>query len=227
MVHGAGGGGWEWRLWAEVFVAAGWAVDAPDLQPAAAGLAATRFDHFRAQVVDRCCGHPSPCVLVGASLGGLLALAAAAEARASALVLLNPMPPSGIEPAPALRERPAVVRWSASAFADTRSALPDADPATARWAHARWRDESGTAINEALAGIAVDPPSCPVLVMAAGEDRDIPPATSRALANHLRADVLTIAGASHLGILFGRRATAAAALALAWLNLHSQPGNGV
>lgn len=227
MVHGAGGGGWEWRLWAEVFVAAGWTVDAPDLQPAPAGLAATRFEHYRTQVVDRCRGRRPPCVLVGASLGGLLALSAAAEARVSALVLVNAMPPLGIEPRPAPRERPAIVRWSASAFGDTRSALPDGDLATARWAHARWRDESGAVLDEALAGIAVDPPSCPVLVMAAGEDRDIPPATSRALADHLRADVLTIAGAGHLGIVLGRQATAAAALALAWLNLHSQAGNNV
>ena len=38
FVHGAGGGGWEWAVWARVFAAAGIAVAAPDLRPAAAGL---------------------------------------------------------------------------------------------------------------------------------------------------------------------------------------------
>lgn len=226
MVHGAGGGGWEWRLWAEVFAAAGWAVDAPDLLPVAEGPAATRLEDYRAQVLDRCLAHGPPCVLVGASLGGLLALSAAAQAKARALVLVNPMPPAGIEPRPQLRMRPAIVPWSASALADTRLALPDADPATARWAHVRWRDESGVAINQAWAGIAVDPPICPVLVVAAGDDLDIPPATSRALANRLNADFMTVRDTSHLGILLGRRAAAAAGLAAAWLR-QQLPGNPV
>ena len=43
LVHGAGGGGWEWNLWRGVFEAADIAVVAPDLQLVAAGLAATGF----------------------------------------------------------------------------------------------------------------------------------------------------------------------------------------
>ena len=37
MVHGGGGGGWEWTAWRGVFESAGLRVDAPDLQPAEAG----------------------------------------------------------------------------------------------------------------------------------------------------------------------------------------------
>ena len=33
LVHGAGGGGWEWDAWARVFAAGDWRVFAPDLQP--------------------------------------------------------------------------------------------------------------------------------------------------------------------------------------------------
>ena len=46
LVHGAGGGGWEWNVWRGVFEAAGIAVAAPDLQPVAAGLATTGFDDY-------------------------------------------------------------------------------------------------------------------------------------------------------------------------------------
>ena len=51
FVHGAGGGGWEWDAWARVFAAEGWRVFAPDLQPAAEGLAATRLDDYRGLTV--------------------------------------------------------------------------------------------------------------------------------------------------------------------------------
>ena len=37
LVHGAGGGGWEWAAWARVFAAAGLSVAAPDLRAAPAG----------------------------------------------------------------------------------------------------------------------------------------------------------------------------------------------
>src|SRR5688572_28720195 len=90
MVHGAGGGGWEWNVWARVFAAHGWRVEAPDLQPVAAGLAATRLRDYAAQVAGSLARLPLPRVVVGASLGGLLALRCAADA--DALVLINPLP---------------------------------------------------------------------------------------------------------------------------------------
>lgn len=225
MVHGAGGGGWEWRLWAEVFGAAGLSVLAPDLVPSSAGLAATHFGHYREQVGLWCRTSERPMVLIGASLGGLLALSAAGDSRPAALVLVNPMPPKGIEPWPDLPVRPPVVDWSRSAFASTRDALADAGLDAARWVHARWRDESGTVLNEAQAGIRVAVPRCPMLVMAAADDRDLPPATSRAVAAASAADFVSVPDCGHLGILLGRGANTAAALALAWLNGRLPRGN--
>jgi pimeloyl-ACP methyl ester carboxylesterase len=218
MVHGAGGGGWEWRLWADVFTVAGAGVFAPDLRPSPRGLAATTFADYRTQVADWLAAAPVPVVAIGASLGGLLVLAAAAEAARppAALVLVNPVPPYGIEPRPPRRTRPAVVRWSQSDLADTMAALPDADVATARWAHARWRDESGGVLDEALGGIEVARPRCPVLVIASGDDDDIRPVTSRAVAQAFDGDFVTAQGCSHVGVLLGTRAAGAAALALAW-----------
>src|SRR6185437_6554618 len=88
FVHGAGGGGWEWNVWRRVFAANGWHCRAPDLQPAPAGLAATRLCDYVDQVVAaaNAAGPPSPqTVLTGASLGGLLALAASAQVAVAAL----------------------------------------------------------------------------------------------------------------------------------------------
>lgn len=225
LVHGAGGGGWEWRIWAETLRIGGFDVLAPDLQPARGDLAATRLADYRAQVVDWCRTAASPFVLIGASLGGLLALAAAGPTAPAALILVNAMPPSGIEPRPDFRRRPSVVPWSMSPLANTHAALPDADAATVRWTHRRWRDESGRVLNEAAAGITVEAPECPILVMASGDDDDIPPVSSRSLADAFSADFVELPGCSHLGILLGRSAATAAAVAVAWLNACSTAGN--
>lgn len=225
MVHGAGGGGWEWRLWAEVFRAGGWKVMASDLEPVSAGLAATRFDDYRGQVCDWCRTASTPVALVGASLGGLLALSVADECPPAALIVVNPMPPDGLVSHDAFSERPPIIGWSRSTFAATRVALPDAALSAIRIAHGNWRDESGVVLNEARAGIRVAPPSCPSLVMAAVDDGDILPATSRAVADALGADFVVIPDAGHVGILVGHRATRAAALALAWLNARVSDGN--
>lgn len=225
MVHGAGGGGWEWALWAGVFAAGGLMVHAPDLSPVATGVADTRFDDYRAQVRAACEGVLPPCILIGASLGGLLALTAAAELPPAALVLINPVPPRGVEPRPSVAPQAPTIEWGRSALARTRRALPDADLATARWAHARWRDESGRVLNEALVGIDVPKPACPILVIASTDDTDVPLRTSRATAAALEADFVHIPGASHLGVLMGRSAPFAASLALAWLNGRLTQGN--
>jgi pimeloyl-ACP methyl ester carboxylesterase len=217
MLHGAGGGGWEWSVWARVFAAAGWRVQAPDLQPARGGLAHTRWDDYLGQVRAWCV--PAPDVLVGASLGGLLALAA--EAAPRALVLVNPLPPRGLIDG---RRYAAVVPWGTRRSLDsTCRALPDADDPTRLYAFRRWRDESGAVLTRATAGLEVAPPDCPVLVLASSADTDVPVEASRALARELGASYLEYAGASHVGPLLGRDAAAIANQVTAWLRRQAQP----
>jgi hypothetical protein len=49
LLHGAGGGGWEWNAWRGVLAASGIEAVTPDLRPAAGGLARTTFDDYLAQ----------------------------------------------------------------------------------------------------------------------------------------------------------------------------------
>lgn len=49
LLHGAGGGGWEWVIWDRVLRARGIAAVAPDLMPVAQGLAATTLADYREQ----------------------------------------------------------------------------------------------------------------------------------------------------------------------------------
>ena len=215
LIHGAGGGSWEWNVWRRVFGAAGWEVDALELRVAPGGLASTGLQDYLDGL--RAGWPPRPPVLVGASLGGLLALALAAERPCAALVLVNPLPPSPEAASLTGRDWPEVVSWGRDAsLAGTRRALPDADEAACLYAFRRWRDESGRVMREAHAGLTLAPPRCPVLVLGSVSDDDVPLALSETLANRLGASFLRLPG-SHVGPLLGRQAAAASRQVLAWL----------
>ena len=224
FIHGAGGGGWEWNIWRRAFALAGWRTHAPDLMPAAGGLAQTRFDDY----VDAMCATARAFarpVLVGASLGGLVAMRVAHDVDAGALVLVNPVPPAGFADPPATPEARAIVPWgSARSWRGTVDALPDADAAARLFAFRRWRDDSGAVLRHARAGVEVARPACPVLVVASGRDDEVPFAASIALAHAWSAVLVELPDASHVGPLFGRSAYAVAcdiANRLAKSTLHS------
>ena len=156
-------------------------------------------------------------MLIGASLGGLLALIVAARITPAALVLINPLPPVGIEPRPERADYPEVVPWgSRCSLASTLRALPDADAAACLFAFRHWRDESGAVMRAACAGVAVDMPQCPLFVLASECDDDVPVQASRAFADSCGAEFLLLKGTSHVGPLLGRDAAHIADAVLAW-----------
>lgn len=225
FVHGAGGGAWEWAIWRRVFIAQGWRAEAHDLTPAEEGIARTQLHDYVQQVEswarrgaeNRTHDALPRAVLVGASLGGLIALLAARRVEPAALVLVNPLPPIGILPRPVREDWPDVVAWgSARSFASTRRAMPDADDA-ARWlAYRRWRDESGAVLREAVRGVAVDAPSCPTLVLSSEHDSDVSPASGRALAEAYAAEFRLLYEMNHLTPLLGRAAYSVAQSVVDW-----------
>lgn len=222
FVHGGGGGGWEWSVWMRVFAARQLRICAPDLMPAAAGLATTSFADYRAQVVSWCQAQnaqdPASILLVGASLGGLLAMAVAAEVEARALLLINPLPPDGFIAMDRTETYPAIIPWgSGRSLAGTRRAMPDADDAARLFAWRRWRDESGPVLAQARQGVAIEPPACPILIIASDRDEDTPEVVSRDLAMRYRADYWCLSNSSHVGPLLGRQAAGIAERAADWL----------
>ncbi|WP_334178314.1 alpha/beta fold hydrolase [Pseudoxanthomonas sp.] len=217
LVHGAGGGGWEWNVWRGVFEAAGIAAVAPDLQPVAAGLASTVFDDYVRQAREALLALPRPRVVVGASLGGLLALHVADAA--DAVVLVNPLPPAPWHSSLVPRAWPDIVRWQRHARLDgTRRALPDTDEATALFAFRHWRDESGAVLRHAYAGTDAARPACPVLFVLSRADDDIPSAVPVAMSAAWDSDVLQTVSPSHVGPLLDLHASGIAAQAVEWLN---------
>ena len=222
MIHGAGGGAWEWAIWKNVFDAHGAAAHAIDLQPADQGLATTALNDYQRQVEEALSMLPGPRVAIGASLGGLLA--AACGERADALVLVNPLPPAPWAHSLAPGDGPDVEPWGAQGrFDGTRRALADADVATRLFAHRRWRDESGRVLREAHAGIEVPEPTCPVLFVVSEVDDDVPPALNRAWAAAWQADVITAATPTHVGPLLGHCAARVAQDVVGWLQVRLSP----
>lgn len=101
MVHGAFCGGWAFERFRTPFEAAGFEVIAPDLrghgegEPASAVVGISMTD-YAADLARLCDGLPEPPVLLGHSMGGLVAQLAARRANIRALVLLAPSPPWGV-----------------------------------------------------------------------------------------------------------------------------------
>lgn len=214
-IHGAGGGGWEYAKWEPIFRTAGYHVIANDLDPVAAGLAATHFDDYLAQVKAWAPAGAST-ILVGASMGGILALQAAEALNPVALVLVNSVPPAGVGAPRRTKRYPPIIEWANGPLEETSNALFDSDAATIQWAWPQWRDESGAVLQEIAAGIPVQPPTCPTLVLLGTEDTDIPYESGLALATWAGADVHLYREMSHVGPLLSRRAAEVAQAVVVW-----------
>ncbi|MBS1721842.1 MAG: alpha/beta fold hydrolase [Armatimonadetes bacterium] len=217
MVHGAGGGGWEYDFWKPVFQQTGWKVVAKDLVPVGGDYAKTTFADYQHLVEGWGQRAKRPLVLVGASMGGPLCLKAAEKLKPDAIVLVNSVAPAAVPVDRKLEGFPAVVKWANGPIEDTRAAMPDSDEKTIRWAWKRWRDESGAVMGSLKKGVEVQKPQCPVLVVLGEDDTDVPLATGRAIAKAYGADVMEYAKTSHVGPLMGRRAKEIAGAVAAWL----------
>ena len=217
MVHGAGGGGWEYHYWRPIFEKAGFRVVAPDMMPTSKGLAETTFDDYVQQVVKA--SGKSPEVLIGASMGGSLVLKAAETCKPKTLILVCTSIPAfpGRTLAAKTESYPAIIKWANGPYQDTVDSMPDSDSATHRFAHPKWRDESGKVLEAISKGVAIEKPTIPTLVIIPEGDDTVPPSEQQSLAKWLEADTHRYAGMSHVGPLFSRRREEVAAAAVDWI----------
>jgi len=101
MVHGAFCGGWAFDAFRQPFEAAGYCCIAPNLrghgaQSRGSDVAGASMSDYAADIAALIQAEPTPPILIGHSLGGLVAQMAAAKARVAALVLLAPSAPWGV-----------------------------------------------------------------------------------------------------------------------------------
>lgn len=211
LLHGAGGGAWEWRLWRRWFEAHGHASYCPDFS-AEASRADCTLDALLERVATEL--PPSPRVLVGASFGGLLALLLAERFECAGLVLVNPALPEAAVSSTAGTD---LKLWGRLArVGSTRAAMPDAHPLDVGLAFRSWRDFRLGLLREARLRVAGVVPAARCLLIASSEDADVPVALARRWAADQRAELIEVQG-NHLGPLLGRGWLEAAEASRRWL----------
>ena len=204
MIHGAFAGPWVWDGYAEKFRAAGYAVHAPFLRhhdTTSSKLERTGLTDYAGDLDEVLEGLDAAPVLVGHSMGGLLAQMVAAKNQVRALVLLAPSAPWGVPPSTLFEIASAqamllnVGFWNSVLKPDEhiagRHALDRLAPAERSAAMARFVPESGRAVFETMhwgldmgraSEVEAAKISCPLLVIAGGEDRINPPGTVERIA---------------------------------------------
>jgi len=221
MVHGAFCGGWAFEAFRAPFEAAGFEAQAPDLrghgqgEPASAVVGVSMAD-YAADIAKLCDEAPEPPVLLGHSMGGLVAQLAARRARIRALVLLAPSPPWGVA-ASSLEEAATAFGvqmmgpFSSGALEPDKSLMRtyslDRMPQAEREAAvARLRPESALAVRETLnwwldpfmtTSVGPGAIAAPSLVVAGQGDVVHAPATAKAVAERIGARFEVMPGMSH------------------------------
>ena len=214
MIHGAFCAGWAFEQFRLPFEAAGYTVLAPDLRhhdrPRHAphqALASTSVKDYAADLAALIRARGEPVILVGHSMGGLLAQMLAADGRlpVKAAILIAPSAPWGILPGSAAEIAAAQGLFMAGDFwqqvlQPTRwiayaNALDALDPAAQAHVYARFVPESGRAMFEILhwpmdmtksSFVFPRDVRCPVFAAAGGRDRVNPAGTVKQIAARYR-----------------------------------------
>lgn len=221
MTHGAFCGGWAFERFRGPFEAAGFTVLAPDLRGHGAAEGAGRvigvsMGDYARDVAALCDAQGTPPVLIGHSLGGLVAQLAARRTKLAALVLLAPSPPWGVAGSSLEEAITAFGLQMLGAFAGgavdpdrelmRRYSLSRMPPDEREAVVARMHAESALALSQTLnwwldpfMTTSVGPGAlpCPTLALVGAEDLVHPPATVAQTAERIGAAFEVIRGMSH------------------------------
>jgi pimeloyl-ACP methyl ester carboxylesterase len=211
LIHGSANSAAVWKFWQQALAEQGWPSYAIDLrghgQSGLRELSHTSMQDYAADVtvlVTQCRQAP---VLIGWSMGGLVALMVAATGVAGACVGLAPSTPA--------RQLNTSVELRTGEFGgeeygitsrdpDEQPAMPDLDREERMIALASIGRESRLARDERQRGIIIEALPCPLLIVTGTRDRAWPRERYNNL--WLTADYLSVEGASHWGLVLQRRA---------------------
>jgi len=221
MVHGAFCGGWAFDSFRTPFEAAGLRVLTPDLRghspdEPSQKVSGVSMTDYAADIAALCAAQSEPPILLGHSMGGLVAQLAARKARIQALVLLAPSPPWGVatssfEEAATAFGVQVMGAFSSGAMEPDRGLMRayslDRMPKAEREAVvARLTPESAAAVRETLnwwldpfmsTSVGPGPIGAPALVMVGERDVVHSPATAKATAERIGAAFEVLTGMSH------------------------------
>lgn len=238
FIHGAFTRAGRWKPWLSHFRAAGYACYAPSLPahdpPDRRRLAKLTFRDYVDAMVEEVRALDMPPIIVGSSMGGLVAQHVAARTNPAGLVLVSSAAPwrgGG---------RMGAVPWAISYFlpvvtgrplrgskrAARKLVLHDLSDAERDHLLDIFADESGKAYRTMLLGsapIAKGAVKCPVLCISAGGDRLFRPVVAERLAAFYDADHIVVPGAGHT-LIGGGQLVPIADEILNWIGgLHAHP----
>lgn len=212
FIHGAFTRAGRWRSWLPHFRAAGFVCVAPSLPahdpPDRRRLAKLTFRDYVDAMIEVHATFDTPPVIIGSSMGGLVAQHVAAETKSAGLILASSAPPwrgGGTARAfpwaipyfmPVAAGRP----LRGSKRAARKLVLHDLAPGERDHLLDIFADELGKAYRTMILGsapIAKGAVRCPVLCMSAGADRLFRPSVAEKLAEFYDAEHLIYPGAGH------------------------------
>jgi pimeloyl-ACP methyl ester carboxylesterase len=227
LIHGAANAAAVWTFWQRDLAAAGWPSYAIDLRGHGAStpidLSSTSMADYAADaraLLGQLAAEP---VVMGWSLGGLVALMVAAVGGARACVALAPSAPT--------RGRNVEALLRTGVFGpeeygirtrdpEQQRGMPDLDLEERRIALGSLGSDSRYARDDRQAGIVIERLPCPLLIVTGTNDRQWP--ISRYENLWVPADYVTAPGASHWGLVLNRRALAGLVpTVLGWLDAHT------
>jgi pimeloyl-ACP methyl ester carboxylesterase len=210
LVHGAANSGRVWTFWQSELARHGWTSHAIDLRGHGASevdaLGTTSMADYADDVVTFARTLRRPPVLVGWSMGGLVAMMAAAMCEAQACV--------GLAPSAATKSRDRSIPLRAGVFgaeeygivnrdSDRQTSMADLDGEERAVALKSLGLESRMARDERKAGIVIASLPCPVLIVTGTADMQWP--RQRYSDLPFAADHVEIGDASHWGLVLNRR----------------------
>ena len=211
LVHGAANSSAVWRFWQQELAMLGWITHALDLRghgtsPMADLSTVSMRDYADdvAQLANQL--SPKP-VVIGWSMGGLVALMVAARGLASTCVALAPSPPTlQLDESVSLRSGVFDSREYGIVNGDPmdQPAMPDLDLEERQVALSSLGLESRLARDERKRGIIIRDRPCPLLVVTGELDTNWPRQSYAGL--HLPAEFLAVEDCSHWGLVLNRRA---------------------
>jgi pimeloyl-ACP methyl ester carboxylesterase len=228
LVHGAANSAAVWTYWLDALAADGWPAHAIDLRGHGASvpfdLSTTSMADYLADVRLLAGQLRERPIVVGWSMGGLVAMMAAGAGLARACVGLAPsIPARVVDERVALRtgEFGPEEYGITSRDPDRQPAMPDLDREEREVALSSLGRESRYARDDRQRGVVIASVPCPLLIVTGTLDRQWP--RERYADLHLPADQLVAEGASHWGLVLNRRALATTIPAvLGWLRAEGQ-----
>lgn len=232
LVHGSWGSSAMWMGHAQFLVSKGWSVYALDLRghgKSEGEVAGATMNDYVADVEQSVADHglENP-IVVGHSMGGLVALMYAVRHGAKAVVAIDPSPTKEVQGEGEKKEYPGVyspmdVGMPAEEM-EAMKAFPDIPGEMLMKMKSMLGMESGVARSERKLGISVpkEKLSMPTLFVGGELGESVPFGigikTARAMADYYTKDVIEIKGATHPGILIGEHAMETAQKIEQWLS---------